>query len=127
MDGPSPLPLVRRFLVLLGLIGGALGVWLRLWWLGRRGGVGDDAALVAAEVRFARHFVAVAIRFKGGLIKIGQIASLRVDVLPREVSDELARLQDRVEPHPFAEVEAQLVHALGAPLERLFADFEREP
>ena len=127
MPGPSLLALARRFFVLLGLIGGALGVWVRIWWRQRRDEEGDDAALVAAELRFARRFVAVAVRFKGGLIKIGQVASLRVDVLPAAVSAELARLQDRVDPHPFAEVEAQLVHELGAPLAASFASFEREP
>ena len=127
MHGPSPLALAHRLLVLLGLIGGALRVWLQIWLQQRRDGEGDSAALVAAELRFARRFVSVAVRFKGGLIKIGQVASLRVDVLPREVSDELARLQDRVEPHPIGEVEAQLVHELGAPLARYFSAFEREP
>jgi predicted unusual protein kinase regulating ubiquinone biosynthesis (AarF/ABC1/UbiB family) len=127
MHGPSPLALAHRFLVLLGLIGGALRVWLQIWLHQRSDGDGDSASLVEAEVRFAQRFVAVAVRFKGGLIKIGQIASLRVDVLPREVSDELARLQDRVSPHAFAEVEAQIVHELGAPLESYFTGFEREP
>jgi ubiquinone biosynthesis protein len=127
MQGPSPLALAHRFLVLLGLIGGALRVWLRIWLQQRRGGAGDTAALVEAERRFARRFVAVAVRFKGGLIKIGQVASLRVDVLPREVSEELAKLQDRVDPHPIAEVEAQIVHELGAPIASCFASFEREP
>jgi ubiquinone biosynthesis protein len=127
MQGPSPLALAHRFFVLLGLIGGALRVWLRIWLQQRRGGEGDVGALVEAERRFARRFVAVAVRFKGGLIKIGQVASLRVDVLPSEVSAELARLQDRVDPHPFAEVEAQIVHELGAPIASCFAAFEREP
>jgi predicted unusual protein kinase regulating ubiquinone biosynthesis (AarF/ABC1/UbiB family) len=125
--GPSPLALAHRFLVLLGLIGGALRVWLQIWLQQRRGGEGDSAALVAAELRFAQRFVSVAVRVKGGLIKIGQIASLRVDVLPREVSDELAKLQDRVEPHLIDEVEAQIVHELGAPLASCFSAFEREP
>jgi predicted unusual protein kinase regulating ubiquinone biosynthesis (AarF/ABC1/UbiB family) len=127
MHGPSPFALAHRFLVLLGLIGGALRVWLRIWLQQRGDGEGDSAALVEAERRFARRFVAVAVRFKGGLIKIGQVASLRVDVLPPEVSEELARLQDRVEPHPIAEVEAQIVHELGAPIASCFAAFEREP
>jgi predicted unusual protein kinase regulating ubiquinone biosynthesis (AarF/ABC1/UbiB family) len=111
---------------LLGLIGGALRVWLRIWLHQRRAGA-DTSALVEAELRFARRFVAVAVRYKGGLIKIGQVASLRVDVLPREVSDELAKLQDRVAPHPLAEIEAQIVHELGGPLVSWFPAFEREP
>ena len=128
MHGPSPFALAHRFLVLLGLIGGALRVWVRIWLQQRSDeGEGDSAALVEAERRFARRFVAVAVRFKGGLIKIGQVASLRVDVLPPEVSEELARLQDRVDPHPIAEVEAQIVHELGAPIASCFAAFEREP
>jgi predicted unusual protein kinase regulating ubiquinone biosynthesis (AarF/ABC1/UbiB family) len=126
VHGPSPLALAARFVVLLGLIGGALRVWLRIWWHQRSEGA-DTAALVAAELRFARRFVEVAVRYKGGLIKIGQVASLRVDVLPREVSDELARLQDRVAPHPLDEVEAQIVHELGGAIASHFPVFEREP
>jgi ubiquinone biosynthesis protein len=127
MQGPSPVALAHRFVVLLGLVGGALGVWVRIWLQQRRGGEGDSATLVEAERRFARRFVAVAVRFKGGLIKIGQVASLRVDVLPPEVSEELARLQDRVDSHPIEEVEAQIVHELGAPIASCFASFDREP
>jgi predicted unusual protein kinase regulating ubiquinone biosynthesis (AarF/ABC1/UbiB family) len=127
MHGPSPLALAHRFFVLLGLIGGALAVWVRIWLRQRNEEEGDSAALVEAERRFARRFVSVAVRFKGGLIKIGQVASLRVDVLPPEVSEELSRLQDRVDPHPIAEVEAQIVHELGAPIASCFAAFEREP
>ena len=111
MHGPSLLALAHRFLVLLGLIGGALGVWVRMWLQQRNDDGGDSAALVEAERRFARRFVAVAVRFKGGLIKIGQVASLRVDVLPPEVSDELTRLQDRVDPHPIDEVEEPIASA----------------
>jgi predicted unusual protein kinase regulating ubiquinone biosynthesis (AarF/ABC1/UbiB family) len=126
VPGPSPLALATRFAVLLGLIGGALRVWLRIWWHQRREGA-DPRALIDAELRFARRFVSVAVRYKGGLIKIGQVASLRVDVLPREVSDELAKLQDRVPPHALGEVEAQIVHELGGPVASFFPHFEREP
>jgi predicted unusual protein kinase regulating ubiquinone biosynthesis (AarF/ABC1/UbiB family) len=124
--GPSLLTLLARFGVLLGLIGGALRVWLRIWWQQRTPDA-DSRNLVAAELRFARRFVEVAIRYKGGLIKIGQVASLRVDVLPREVSDVLAQLQDRVDPHPLAEIEAQIVHELGGPIADHFAHFEPVP
>jgi ubiquinone biosynthesis protein len=127
MHGPAPVALAHRLFVLLGLIGGALRVWLRIWREQRSEGEGDAAGLIEAERRFARRFVSVAVRFKGGLIKIGQVASLRVDVLPSEVSEELARLQDRVDPHPIAEVEAQIVHELGAPIAACFRDFERTP
>ncbi|MDJ0788845.1 MAG: AarF/UbiB family protein, partial [Myxococcota bacterium] len=83
--------------------------------------------LVASQQAFARRFVAVAVRYKGALIKLGQVASLRVDVLPETVSDELARLQDRVEPHPVDEIEEQLRAELGASSDAWFERFEPEP
>ena len=55
-------------------------------------------------------------RFRGGLIKLGQMASLRVDVIPESVTDELARLQDRVTPHAFEEIELQFAGRVGARL-----------
>jgi predicted unusual protein kinase regulating ubiquinone biosynthesis (AarF/ABC1/UbiB family) len=78
-------------------------------------------------IGFARYFVDVATRFRGGLIKLGQVASLRVDVIPDEITDELARLQDRVAPHPWEEIEAQLRRELGGPWEQHFGAFDREP
>ena len=77
--------------------------------------------------RFAADFVETAMRYRGGLIKLGQVASLRIDVLPVSVTDELARLQDRVEPHPFHEIEAQLAAELGDDWRSLFAEFSEAP
>jgi ubiquinone biosynthesis protein len=48
-------------------------------------------------------------------------------VLPEAVTDELAKLRDRVEAHPFAEIEAQLEAELGAPPPALFQRFEPDP
>jgi predicted unusual protein kinase regulating ubiquinone biosynthesis (AarF/ABC1/UbiB family) len=48
-------------------------------------------------------------------------------VVPPEVTDELARLQDRVEPHPFEEVDRQIRHELGRGADQAFASFERAP
>lgn len=116
-----------RFFVLLGLIGRAAWLYLRLALHGRGIWRGRDAALIEQQARFARRFVAVANRFRGGLIKLGQVASLRVDVLPDAVTDELARLQDRVEPHPFQEIASQIEHELGAPAHECFTGFESVP
>jgi predicted unusual protein kinase regulating ubiquinone biosynthesis (AarF/ABC1/UbiB family) len=126
-SAPSLPALVGRFVVLLGLVARAGGIWLR-GALARRGVGRAPAEAQAARLHdLARRFVAVAGRYKGGLIKLGQVASLRVDVLPEAVSEELARLQDRVAPHPFEEVEAQVVRTLGRPIEALYARFDREP
>lgn len=126
-DRPDPIALAHRFVVLLGLIGRAAALYLRLsldareWWRL------DPAHRVEIQRRFAARFVRVAMRFRGGLIKVGQVASLRVDVVPPEVTDELARLQDRVEPHPFDEIDRQIRHELGRGADEAFACFEREP
>jgi len=122
-----PLALAHRFLVLLGLIGRAALLYVRLALHGRGWWRLDPAHRVEIQRRFAARFVGVAMRFRGGLIKVGQVASLRVDVVPPEVTDELARLQDRVEPHPFDEIDAQVRRELGAPADRVFRDFERVP
>jgi ubiquinone biosynthesis protein len=127
VPGPSPFALIARFAVLLGLIGRAAAVYVRLA-LDRRGiWRASEARLVEVQRRFARRYVDVAVGLKGGLIKLGQVASLRVDVLPEAVSDELARLQDQVGPHPLEEIEAQIEGELGRPSRQIFAAFEPEP
>ena len=60
-------------------------------------------------------------------VKLGQVLSLRADLLPREYLDELARLQDQVPPQPFDAIRAVIEQELGAPLERLFRHVDPEP
>ena len=60
-------------------------------------------------------------------VKFGQALSTRRDLLPRDVADELAKLQDRVPPFPAAETHRQLAAAYRKPLETLFARFDDEP
>lgn len=60
-------------------------------------------------------------------VKLGQILATRRDVLPAEVADELARLQDDATPVPWPEVEKVIVAELNAPVEDVFAEFDREP
>jgi ubiquinone biosynthesis protein len=60
-------------------------------------------------------------------VKFGQMLSTRRDLLPHDVADELAKLQDRVPPFSSAE-SAQLVEkALGKPLSRVFRQFDADP
>jgi len=59
-------------------------------------------------------------------VKFGQVLSTRRDLLPPDVADELARLQDRVPPFPAAQARALVEGAFGKPLEALFASFEAE-
>ncbi|HEV7914184.1 MAG TPA: ubiquinone biosynthesis regulatory protein kinase UbiB [Albitalea sp.] len=60
-------------------------------------------------------------------VKFGQVLSTRRDLLPADVADELALLQDRVPPFPAAQAKALIERAFGRPLEALFASFEAEP
>jgi ubiquinone biosynthesis protein len=60
-------------------------------------------------------------------VKFGQVLSTRRDLLPMDIADELARLQDRVPPFPSHVAIAQIVKSLGAHPDTLFAGFEREP
>jgi ubiquinone biosynthesis protein len=60
-------------------------------------------------------------------VKFGQLLSTRRDLLPQDIADELAKLQDRVPPFPYAEVEATLKRAYGRPAGEVFRSFEREP
>ena len=126
-DAPTLASLAGRALVLLGLITRAFGLWAISWLEGRGWLRSDPVRWQQRQVAFARRYVDAATRFRGGLIKLGQVASLRVDVVPEAVTDELARLQDRVEPHAFAEIRAQLEHELAAPLATRFEEFTEEP
>jgi ubiquinone biosynthesis protein len=60
-------------------------------------------------------------------VKFGQVLSTRRDLLPVDIANELAKLQDQVPPFP-SEVAIGLVEkSLGAPVDVLFDDFERVP
>lgn len=60
-------------------------------------------------------------------IKFGQVLSTRPDLLGNEICAELSRLQDRVEALPFDEMGPVAQEELGAEVDALFAEFDREP
>jgi ubiquinone biosynthesis protein len=60
-------------------------------------------------------------------VKFGQVLSTRRDLLPPDVADQLARLQDRVPPFDPAIAIATIERAFGRPVDTIFASFEREP
>ena len=60
-------------------------------------------------------------------IKLGQLLSTRVDLLPPEYLHALARLQDQVQPFPFQEVERTIEDELGVKISRMFSEFEQAP
>jgi ubiquinone biosynthesis protein len=60
-------------------------------------------------------------------IKIGQILSLRPDLIPPPLLVELKKLQDSVAPEPFADIRRVIEKNLDAPLEELFSYFDARP
>ncbi len=60
-------------------------------------------------------------------VKFGQILSTRRDLLPDDIAEELAGLQDRVTPFPGAQARALIEKAYGHPIEQLFSDFNETP
>jgi ubiquinone biosynthesis protein len=60
-------------------------------------------------------------------IKFGQMLSTRRDLLPDDIAEELAKLQDNVPPFPEAQSIAIIETALGKPVGELFASFETTP
>ena len=60
-------------------------------------------------------------------IKLGQLLSTRADLLPAPYLEALSRLQDRVEPFPFEEVDRIVSSEIGVRISKAFADFDRQP
>ncbi len=60
-------------------------------------------------------------------VKFGQVLSTRRDLLPADIAEELARLQDRVPPFEAAVAVATIERAFRQPVDTVFASFEREP
>ncbi|MDX1414775.1 MAG: AarF/UbiB family protein [Candidatus Promineifilaceae bacterium] len=84
------------------------------------------------QTRSARHrkwaglFRLMAVEMGGVMIKLGQFLSARVDVLPKEITDELKGLQDEVPAVPWDQIHAILRSDLGN-LDNRFSLIEEEP
>ncbi|MDX1662989.1 MAG: AarF/UbiB family protein [Candidatus Promineifilaceae bacterium] len=74
----------------------------------------------------SRQFRQLAVQMGGVLIKLGQFLSIRVDVLPPEITDELKGLQDEVPPVPTPAILAVIEAELG-PVDAHFARIEETP
>ena len=60
-------------------------------------------------------------------IKFGQMMSTRRDLLPPDIADELALLQDQVSPFSGELAKQQIELALERPIDELFDDFDMQP
>ena len=101
----------------------ALWRWHRLRALARGEDPIDNPVLHAALARQARE---ACVELRGGILKLGQIASCRPDLLPAPWIEELSLLQDRVPPVPIEAIVAHVEAELGAPIVDRFAFFDPE-
>jgi ubiquinone biosynthesis protein len=60
-------------------------------------------------------------------VKFGQVLSTRRDLMPPDIADELAKLQDRVPPFSSDVAVATIERAFRKPVAEIFSEFEREP
>jgi ubiquinone biosynthesis protein len=60
-------------------------------------------------------------------VKFGQAVSTRRDLLPPDIAEELAKLQDRVPPFPGAQARQLIEQAYRQPLDQVFASFTETP
>lgn len=77
--------------------------------------------------RDAQRFRALALHMGGVMIKVGQFLSSRLDILPPEITDTLADLQDEVPAETFADIRQLAEQELGAPLTEKFEWFDENP
>lgn len=85
------------------------------------------SAPLARWTGLARDYRELAVELGGVLIKLGQYLSTRVDLLPVEVTRELAGLQDQVPALPFEAVLARLEEDLGPAAAGRYARIDPEP
>jgi predicted unusual protein kinase regulating ubiquinone biosynthesis (AarF/ABC1/UbiB family) len=87
-----------------------------------RTAIGDDA-----HRDLARRATAACAALRGGVAKLGQVASCRPDLFGAVWASELTALQDRVPPVPTAGIRARITEELAAPVESVFAELADEP
>ena len=110
----------------------AARAFVQIWWFELvlpRVGLGRvaDRTRGARMLRLARRFRGLAVELGGLMIKVGQFMSSRLDVLPPEITAELAGLQDEVPAERFDDIRAAAEAELGMPLSHAFASFDPVP
>ena len=107
----------------------ALALLLGLWWDGQAwsypGGVSPERQR-SRQRRRARWLTQEFLGLGSAFIKLGQLLSARPDVLPADLVEQLATLQDRVPAFPFAVVQDLLEQELGERCAEII-DLESEP
>lgn len=87
----------------------------------------DEIAEEAGARAPAEELAADLERLGPTFIKLGQLLSTRADLLPGPYLDALERLQDRIEPFPYEDVERIVSSELGVRISKAFAEFDPVP
>ncbi len=82
-----------------------------------------DGEKITPEVRLRRALEKLGPTF----VKLGQILSLRPDLVPKEYVREFSKLQDTVPSFTYPEVEKIIQQELHQPIEKIFSSFEKKP
>ncbi len=97
-------------------------------------GFGELARILGIETRTSASDKPLPLRIRLAMadlgptfIKLGQVLSVRPDLLPQSVLDELAHLQDDAPSVDFAAIQALVEHELAGPLADTFTDFDPHP
>lgn len=93
----------------------------------RLAGLDVEGEPLGARLPFGRRLRMVLSDLGPTFVKVGQILSVRPDIVPVDVMEELATLQDHVPPAPFDEVRQVLEDELGGSLEERFQLFDERP
>ncbi len=97
--------------------------WLRL----RAAAAGNDTLTDDDHRDLARRTAQAAAQLRGGIAKLGQLASCRPDLIGPIWASELATLQDDVPPIEAAAIRARIEAELGTTIAEAFATFDDEP
>ncbi len=114
------LPRINEISLVLARNG--FGYLLRL--IGRSESETDEAA---PELSLARRLRQVLVELGPTFVKLGQVLSVRPDILPKDVMEEFETLQDRVPPMPPEDVDWVLERELGRPIDEVFAWVDPNP
>jgi ubiquinone biosynthesis protein len=97
-------------------------------WLKLAAAARGDTALRPEDHRdLARRTARYAAELRGGVAKLGQLASCRPDLIGPIWAGELAVLQDEVPPVDAAAIRARIEGELGVPIAEVFAEFDDAP
>lgn len=75
----------------------------------------------------ARQYRQLAVEMRGVLIKLGQFLSIRVDILPIEITNELAELQDEAPSEKVEDIIARIEQDFSRPISDIFKSFDPHP